>query len=145
MQTYRVSRVQEAQTTEQSSVRPADFDLAAYRTRSAAAFKAGVPRYLAIPRVAPDLLPRLRRDRIEESGPPDATGWITVTMRFDVQEEACAYALGLDAALARALGPPELLEQMLARASGILTCYASRRAYPTGSIDPSSSPRTCRR
>ena len=138
--TYRVSRVQDAQPTGQPSARPTNFDLAAYWAHSAATFKGGLPRYPTTLRVAPALLPRLRRDRIEEVTPPDATGWVTVTMRFDVLEEACTYVLGLDTTVAEVVGPPELRAQVLARSAGIMAHYSPRPAAPTSTLPELATP-----
>ena len=131
--TYRVSRVRDARTTDQPSARPAGFDLAAYWERSAADFKANLPRYHATLRVAPDLLPRLRgsgrADRIERTGAPDAEGWVTLAMRFDVEEEACEYVSRYGARI-EVVAPPALRERVIQRAESVVEFYARRSHTP---------------
>src|SRR5690242_6805510 len=59
IRSYRVSRVSEAQITDQRCVRPENFDLRAFWEHSSETFKANLPNYLAILRVAPEVFPRL--------------------------------------------------------------------------------------
>jgi len=130
---YRVSRVQDARPTDEPCTRPAGFDLAAYWERSAADFKANLPRYPATLRVAPDLLLWLRRtgrsSRIEHAGPPDAEGWVTLAMRFDVEEEACQYVLGCGPRI-KVLEPPALRERVIALAEAVAALHARRAPAP---------------
>jgi len=97
IRSYRVSRVVEAQLTDDPCIRPNDFDLAGYWEQSTVNFKAQLPRYTAIVRAHPDVFPRLRFAgrfaRIGQAEPPDADGWIRVTLRFDVEEMAVEWAL----------------------------------------------------
>ena len=87
MRTYRVSRMQGVTVTDEPCVRPPDFDLAAYWAQSTADFKANLPRYPATLRVDPAILPRIRQGgrytRIEHEYPPDADGWIKLSMDFE--------------------------------------------------------------
>jgi predicted DNA-binding transcriptional regulator YafY len=129
IRTYRVSRVQEAIITGEPCARPPDFDLAAYWAESSASFKANLPRYLATVRVAPAIIPRLgflgRFARVENVGPPEADGWATVSLRFDVEEEACAYVLGFGDQI-EVLEPPELRGKVIQLAEQVITFYAQR-------------------
>lgn len=131
--TYRVSRVQCTRPTGEPGARPAGFDLAAYWERSAADFKAGLPRYPATVRVAPDLLPRLRNAtryaRVERAGPPDPDGWVTLALRFEVEEEACEWALGFGPRI-EVLDPPALRERVIHQAGEVVAAYARRLPPP---------------
>lgn len=128
--TYRVSRIQGARVTDQSCLRPPGFDLAAYWARSSAQFKANLPRYAAIVRVDPAILPRLeyagKSARIEQIHPPDADSWRKVFIQFEIEEQACAYVLGFGPQI-EVLEPPELREKVINLAEGVLTLYAQRR------------------
>lgn len=123
--TYRVSRIREARLAAEPSVRPADFDLAGY-WRQSAEFRAALPRFYAKVRISPDASRWMnypgRASRVEHRGPPDANGWTTVTMRFDVEEEACQFALSFGAE-AEALEPESLREKIIAAAKGIVSLY----------------------
>ena len=125
--TYRVSRIRDVRMTDRSVDRPADFDLAAYWKRSAAEFKAGLPRFYAKIRISPAVEPWMsymgRASRVENSGPPGADGWRTLDMRFDSEEEACQFALsfGCDAEV---LDPESLRSKVVAGAQGVLDRYS---------------------
>ena len=97
--TYRVSRIEQATLLELPSERPADFDLAAYWTDSAARFEEALPRYRARLRIEPQTARWLKMWRASWSEdpetPPRSDGWITLRMAFDTEEEACFVCLGL--------------------------------------------------
>jgi predicted DNA-binding transcriptional regulator YafY len=124
--TYRVSRISDARAMEEPAQRPADFDLAAYWQQSAAEFQASLPRFYATIRIGPGVSRWMnylgRASRVERSDPPDADGWTTLTMRFDVEEEACQFALSLSAH-AEVLEPASLREKVIAAAQGLLERY----------------------
>ncbi len=127
VRTYRVSRVQEARMTEQRCTRPPGFDLAAHWEESKARFVAGLPRYPATVRVAPAVLPRLRSRwryaRIEQEDPPDAEGWVKLSVQFETEEEAYAYVLSCGPQV-EVLEPPALREQVISLAERIVALYA---------------------
>lgn len=97
--TYRVSRIEQATLLELPSERPADFDLAAYWTESAARFEEALPRYRTRLRIEPGTARWLKMWRVgwtqETEDPPPADGWITLRMVFDTEDEACFVVLGL--------------------------------------------------
>lgn len=123
--TYRVSRIRDAHLTEQASVRPAEFDLAKYWQQSAVEFQAGLPRFYATIRIAASASPWLnymgRASRVERSE-PETGGWTKLLMRFDVEEEACQFALSFGGQ-AEVLDPPSLREKVIAAAKALLTNY----------------------
>jgi predicted DNA-binding transcriptional regulator YafY len=86
-------------------------------------------------RVAPEVLPRLRHDRIERLDPPAGDGWTTVTLRFDVDEEACAYVLGVGTGL-EVVAPAALREQVIARAARVVAFYQAGAAAPAAADPP---------
>lgn len=126
VRTYRVSRVQAAALTEEVAERPAGFDLAAYWQQSLVDFVAGLPRYPVIVRVDPAIVPFLeyasRLARIERIGPPEADGWLTVSLQFDVIEEACAYVLGFGPQL-EVMEPAELRQMVIRKAGATVAFY----------------------
>ena len=80
------------------SERPADFDLAAYWTDSAARFEEALPRYRARLRIEPQTARWLKMWRAswsEDPEPPRPDGWLTLRMAFDTEDEACFVVLGL--------------------------------------------------
>jgi predicted DNA-binding transcriptional regulator YafY len=129
LRTYRVSRVRGATITEAPCVRPEGFDLAAYWEQSSAQFKANLPRYPAVLRVDPAILPRMRSEsrytRIEHVDPPGADGWVRLDMRFEVLHNACEYVLSYGTQI-EVLEPPELRELVIRSAEAIVAFYAGK-------------------
>jgi predicted DNA-binding transcriptional regulator YafY len=127
VRSYRVSRIQRAEIMDAASIRPADFDLAAFWEQSAAQFRAHLPRYRATVRVRREILSRLpyagRFARIERTGEPDADGWVKVRLGFDAEEMACEYALSFGTQL-EVLEPPALREKVVAAAQHVVAFYA---------------------
>jgi predicted DNA-binding transcriptional regulator YafY len=139
MRTYRVSRVQNARLADRPCIRPRAFDLAAYWKQSSAEFKASLPRYEATVRVAPTLVSRIRSAwryaSIEQAEPPDAEGWIKLSMNFEVEDQACEYILGFGPHI-EVLEPQGLREKIIGLAQSIVAFYAQRP-------DPSDEPSRC--
>jgi len=133
MRTYRVSRVQNAKLADRPCVRPRAFNLATYWKQSSAQFMANLPRYQATVRVAPTLVSRIRSmwryASIEQADPPDAEGWIRLSMNFEVEEQACEYILGFGP-LIEVLEPQGLREKVIDLAQSIVAFYA-QRPYPS--------------
>lgn len=128
VRTYRVSRVQGACIVDLPSVRPLAFDLAAYWKQSTADFKENLPRYPVKVRVKLDALPHLRHAgryaKIEQIGEPDTDGWVNVSLRFDIEEEACAYVLGFGPNI-EVIEPYLLREKVVQRAESVVAFYAA--------------------
>ena len=80
-------------------------------------------------RVSPDIVPRLsfagRFARIEQTGQPDEEGWVPVTLRFDVEEMACEYALSFGTQL-EVIEPEALREKVIEAAKSIVAFYEQR-------------------
>lgn len=125
MRSYRVSRVQQAQVLEERCVRPQGFSLAAFWEQSVVELKAGVPRYPARVRVAPELLTRLRRSqspRIEREEEIDENGWTILSVMFETEGEACDFILRLGARI-EVLEPPALRARVKQIAENIVALY----------------------
>jgi len=129
VRSYRVSRVKDALVTDDPSVRPKEFDLAAYWEQSAASFKANLPQYRTTVRVRREIFPRIgfagRFARIEQADQPDEAGWVKVSIRFDVEEMACEYVLSFGAQM-EVLEPDSLREKVIKMAEGVLAFYAEK-------------------
>jgi predicted DNA-binding transcriptional regulator YafY len=127
--TYRVARVAAAELLQEPCVRPPGFDLAAYWERSSAEFSARLPRYPITVRVPPDVLQSGTPGayaRVERAEPPDADGWSTLQLAFEVEEDALAYVLRCGGRL-QLLDPPDLEEKAAALAREVLMHYAPAR------------------
>ena len=124
---YRLSRVAAATRLEPSFARPAGFDLAAFWSRWASDFAAGLPRVPVRVRLAPGMVDAARAVAIEvEPGPPDRAGWVTATLLFERLEHAVAGVLGLGPG-AEALEPAELRGLVAAAARATARRYARGR------------------
>lgn len=124
--TYRVSRVLNAVITDETSERPADFDLATHWRQSAQMFKTQMPRYDATLRVRQEALKRMyyavRFARVESVGEPDAEGWATVEMRFQIEGEAAEFALSFGPMM-EVVAPSSLREKVLELAKSVVEFY----------------------
>ena len=134
VRSYRVSRVLKVELTDMPSIRPLDFDLALFWEQSAENFRSQLPRYQAIVRVRPEILPRMpyagRFARVEQVFEPEADGWVRVSMRFDVEEMACEYALGFGSQL-EVLEPASLRSKVISAAKDIVDFYSNVGASTT--------------
>lgn len=126
VRSYRVSRVQSVEVLDGACVRPSGFDLATFWEQSAAQFRAQLPRYQVLARVRPEIVARLpfagRFARVEQTGPTDEEGWVHVSLRFDVEEMACEYALGFGTLL-EVLEPLTLREKVTEAARSVVAFY----------------------
>jgi predicted DNA-binding transcriptional regulator YafY len=126
VRSYRVSRVEGVEVSDEPCRRPPAFDLAAFWERSAAEYRARLPGYRARVRVRREIVARMpyagRFARIERTGEPDGDGRVEVWLRFDAEEMACEYALGFGTQL-EVLEPFALRERVLAAARGVVDFY----------------------
>lgn len=129
IRSYRVSRVLSAELTGEPCVRPKGFDLAEYWEQSTVSFKAQLPKYEATVRAHPDVFPLMRYAgrfaRIGQVSEPDAEGWLTVSLRFDVEEMACEYVLSFGSRM-EVLEPKALGEKVVAAAERVIAFYRQR-------------------
>ena len=108
-------------------MRPPGFDLAAHWEQSTAVFKDNLPRYQATLRVKSEILPRLgfagRFARIERVDPSGDTGWATVSMRFQFEEEAAEYVLSFGSRI-EVVEPHSLREKVIEMAESVIAFYS---------------------
>jgi len=135
---YRVSRVLEAEMTDQTFVRPESFDLVTHWHQSAIEFKSKLPRYLVTARVHPEAVNRMyilgRFSRVERVDPPDEAdeankaneaGWARVSICFQFEDIACECLLGFGDQV-EILDPPELRRKIIDRAERVLEFYSRK-------------------
>ena len=132
---YRVSRVLSASLLDETCERPAGFDLPAFWQAWCAAAAENRPAYLVTARVSPELvgwLPHYFGETIGEqiaraqararAGPPDAGGWLTVTLPFESLEAARDRILGFGRAV-EVLAPMALRRSVVDHAAQIVDLY----------------------
>ena len=129
MRVFRVSRVLAAEPLMETFARPEDFDLAAYWAESCVRFEMGWARYAVTVRVAPGLVAHLPmilgdsvRPALERAGPPDAEGWVAMTLMFESLESARTRVLGLGTQV-EVLEPAELRDSVAAWAAEVARFY----------------------
>lgn len=139
LRTYRVSRIRAAALTDRRFTRPRGFDLAAHWQQSKAQFVTRLPRYPVTLRADPAILPEMRRgsrwSRIEQVDPPAADGWARVSMRFELPEDALAFALSFGPRL-EVLEPPELRAEVSRSVAATQALYARRPDEGEESLRP---------
>jgi predicted DNA-binding transcriptional regulator YafY len=128
--TYRVSRIRSACITEEICARPQQFDLAEHWAQSSSNFVAGLPQFAVTVRIAPDVLEHIyhagRYARIDHIDQPDAQGWITVRLLFEMEEGACGYLLTFGTHV-EILEPVELREKVIRLAKEMLAFYNAEK------------------
>lgn len=129
MRAYRVSRIQAIEMTEESFDRPAGFDLRAFWAQWSAEFETSLLRYPVTLRVAPDAVPILShvlgdwvQTLVKQADPPDAGGWITLSVLFEGLPVARSRLLGLGT-LVEVLEPQDLRDSLAEFAARIATFY----------------------
>jgi predicted DNA-binding transcriptional regulator YafY len=139
---YRISRVIEAEMTDQGFGRPEAFDLVAHWRQSAVEFKSKLPRYPVTVRVHPEIVNKMyiigRFSRVENVAPPDEAdeaygahgahgahgkGWRRVSICFQFEDDACECLLGFGDRI-EVLEPRELREKLVDRARSVVEFYS---------------------
>lgn len=120
IRSYRVSRVMEAHILDEPASRPKDFDLAAHWQRSAAEFKAKLPRYYVTVRATPRAEFWLAWQHRIETRLEDGL----LRLRFDAEEEALISLLGLGTMI-EIMEPAVLRDRVLAEARAVADSYAA--------------------
>ncbi len=133
---HRVSHVLDARLSEETFVRPADLELAAFWRDWCAEYERDRQHYSVVVRVSPELTPYLPqffgddiRRAIAQAEPPDAEGWITLTLTFETLHAARDRLLGFGRAV-EVLEPAALRESLLDFASQIVALYTSDPLAP---------------
>jgi predicted DNA-binding transcriptional regulator YafY len=127
-----VSRVIEAAILDEAFERPPDFDLADFWKSWCTEFEESRIRYMVTVRVAPELaslLPYYFGDGIQallaQAPPPDAEGWITLTLPFESLSAARARILGFGRAV-EVLEPEALRKSVIDFAEQITAFYKDK-------------------
>ncbi|MPY90876.1 MAG: WYL domain-containing protein [Luteitalea sp.] len=96
--TYRVSRIEQATLIDTTFERPPDFDLAAYWRSSTEEFQ-NRRRYVTTLRLEPSAADSVRMWYrvlpVQSDDHPDVDGWVTLSVDFDNESDACFVVLGL--------------------------------------------------
>jgi len=126
VRSYRISRIEHIEVLDEACRRPVDFDLAKFWEQSAEEFRTKLPRYQTRVRVRSEIVPRMsyagRFAKIERIEEEDNEGWVPVSLRFDIEEMACEYALSFGNKL-EVLEPIELREKVRQAASEVFDLY----------------------
>ncbi len=132
LRVFRVSRVRDAVMTDEQCQRPEGFNLEQYWAAWSRDFQTSLSRYPVTIRVSPlflSILPQVLgetlHNRIEEAGPPDAEGWLTLPLMFETLEHARSYILGFGT-MVEVLEPLELRTNIMQLAAGIVEFYKER-------------------
>jgi predicted DNA-binding transcriptional regulator YafY len=131
--TFRLSNIQTLEVLAERFSRPRNFDLSRYWTASTKRFEAGVYRSEAQLRVSALGLRRLQAlstivaaAATRTALPPDADGWMRVTIPIESVEDAARELLRLGAE-GEVLQPPEVRGLMKSAAEQMAALYLSRR------------------
>jgi predicted DNA-binding transcriptional regulator YafY len=129
MRVLRVSQILDVHITGERFQRPADFDLAAFWEHWCARQEENRPSYSVTARVSPIIIPFLPhyfgeriRTAIAQAGPPDAEGWITLTLPFETARAARERILSFGGAF-EVLEPEPLRKSIIDFAMQIVTFY----------------------
>jgi len=125
IRSYRVSRIQEMQTTEVDCERPDGFNLASHWKQAAADFVATAPQYHVVLRANVDYAQRLRRSkflRIKSESDPDDLGWSAMCVSFEDESEACDHLIR-GGGNVEVIQPEELKVRLLTQAREIVGLY----------------------
>ncbi|MBF6287236.1 YafY family transcriptional regulator [Nocardia cyriacigeorgica] len=130
VRSYRVGRIVSATPTGETFQRPDDFDLAAHWAASAQEFARSMLRVRARCRIAQSHLGLLRlmndpavvTEALASAGPPDADGWVELTVPSESWDVLTTGLLPLGE-FAEVLDPPELRARFAATAAGMHALY----------------------
>jgi predicted DNA-binding transcriptional regulator YafY len=132
IRTYRLSRVTAARALDETFERPPGFDLASHWTESIAAYERDVPRIEVKVRVDPTRITALAdlagHQAVSAAQPldgPDPDGWSRLLLRLDWSpREAAEHLMGMGGDL-EVLAPPEVRDQVVKLARGVLERHPS--------------------
>ncbi len=130
MRVYRVARISEAQATGEHFERPVDFDLPAFWTRWLVSFEQSRYGYAVKLRLAPEdvvevssLIGDWVRLLVQEAGPPDEQGRITLVLYFESPLQARSHLLNLGP-IVEIIEPQELRDSIADYAMRIAALYS---------------------
>ncbi len=126
---YRASRILDASLLDEPCLRPTDFDLLAFWQEWCTAAEENRPVYPVSARVSPDFVSWLPYyfgeaigEEIARAGPPDADGWVIVTLPFESLEGARDRILSFGRAV-EVLAPVALRRSVLDHAAQTVSLY----------------------
>lgn len=130
LRTYRVSRIRSLAVLDATFDRPEGFDLAQHWDESSGEFQASLLRHEVTARVSPAGLAALPhtvdllagRMAVASAGPPDADGWVTVTIPTEALEYAHTDLLRLGTDI-EVLAPEELRDRFRQTAEALAQRY----------------------
>jgi predicted DNA-binding transcriptional regulator YafY len=127
---YYVSRILKASTTGEYFERPTDFDLIAFWKAWCSRQEETHPSYPVTARISPALIAILTlysheriHDAVTRAEPPDAEGWITVTLPFETFNDARRHILSFGRAV-EVLDPEPLRLSVIDYAKQIVDFYS---------------------
>ncbi len=130
MRVLRVSQILDVHITGERFQRPADFDLAAFWEHWCARQEENRPSYFVTARVSPIIIPFLPHyfgepihAAIALAGPPDAEGWMTLTLSFENARAARERILSFGSAV-EVLEPEPLRKSIIDFATQIVAFYS---------------------
>ena len=130
MRALRVSQILDAHIAGERFQRPTGFDLATFWEQWCARQAESRPSYRVTARVSPIIIPFLPHyfgepihAVIAQAGPPDAEGWITLTLPFETARAARERILGFGGAV-EVLEPEPLRKSVIDYATQIVTFYS---------------------
>lgn len=122
---YRIDRVESADTVDGAVVRPDGFDLAAWWAESAAAFDRALLRLSCRVRLSPNAVRSLPgvvgREATPRMPAPDADGWTTTDLTLESEAVALGQLTALGAGV-EVLTPPSLRQSLRAVAEKMARC-----------------------
>ena len=143
VRTYRVSRILSARVSQAASRVPDGFDLPTFWEASKSRMIAGVPHFAVVVRAQSRLVSQFkttaRWSRIESVGEADADGWQTINMRFELEEDVCAFVLSLGPGV-ELLEPSHLRAQIATRAAATAAAHFQTSRASSGMVAASALP-----
>jgi len=129
--TYRIAKVLDLETLEDSFQRPANFDLSAHWRQDLKRFEDSLRRDEAVLRVSAAALSRIERLGTDIAEPviaaiSDAKGWRQAAVPIEGIEQAAAMLLGFGAEI-EVVSPTALRRQLADRARQVLALYEGKK------------------
>lgn len=125
---FKLSRIEHVHLLEQSFVRPDEFILSDYWTKSKKSFIQALPEYEVEVKVSRNIMQRFmfsdRFARIKQMDKHQPnTNWIKTTLVFPTKEEAMSFILGFGNEM-KLLAPVELQNELIVRANQVVQLYS---------------------
>lgn len=124
IRTYRISRMVNAQMSNESFHRPASFDLALYWEQSTKDFQASLPQYSSRIRFSEKVFSRISQQRYMKLQHTETVvnNWIEAQVEFHTLDSACEILLGYGS-LVEVLEPIELRDKIISEVNAMHLLY----------------------